>query len=85
MPIAILPIGAVPKSSFPWWRLVLDCRYSNRFIDPWPIRYLSLQGLSLLISWNCFFCVAGIKAAYLLTRLGGFGRRPVKVKRFKNQ
>lgn len=50
LPIAILPIGAVPKSTFPFWRLILDCRYSNRFIDPWPIRYLSMAGLSLLLS-----------------------------------
>jgi hypothetical protein len=50
LPMAILPIGAVPKSTFPWWRLILDCRYSNKFIDPWPLRYLSLQTLSLLLS-----------------------------------
>ena len=83
LPLAILPIGAVPKSTAPWWRLILDCRYSNRFIDPWPIRYLSMAMLSLLLSKNCFFCVADIKAAYLLTRLGGCGRPPVKVKRYK--
>jgi hypothetical protein len=83
LPLAILPIGAVPKSTFPWWRLILDCRYSNQFIDRWPIRYLSLQALSLLLSKNCFFAVADIKAAYLLTRLGGCGRPPFKVKRFK--
>ena len=84
LPIAILPIGAVPKSTPPWWRLILDCRYSNKFIDPWPMRYLSLAGLSLLLSKNCFFCVEDIQAAYLLTRLGGCGRRPVKIKRFKH-
>ena len=84
LPIAILPIGAVPKSTPPWWRLILDCRYSNKFIDPWPVRYLSLAGLSLLLSRNSFFCVEDIQAAYLLTRLGGCGRRPVKVKRFKH-
>lgn len=83
LPIAILPIGAVPKSTFPWWRLILDCRYSNQFIDPWPNRYLSLAVLSLLLRKNCFFGVADIKAAYLLTRLGGCGRPPFKVKRFK--
>ena len=39
--------------------------------------------LSLLLRKNCFFGVADIKAAYLLTRLGGCGRPPFKVKRFK--
>ncbi len=84
LPIAILPIGAVPKATFPFWRLILDCRYSNQFIDPWPVRYLSMQTLSLLLSKTCFFCVADIKAAYLLTRLGGCGRPLVKVKRYKH-
>ncbi len=32
LPIAILPVGAVPKSTFPWLRLILDCRYSNKFL-----------------------------------------------------
>ena len=45
LPIAILPIGAMPKSTFPWWRLILDCRYLNRFIDLWPVRSLSLAVL----------------------------------------
>jgi hypothetical protein len=38
LPLAILPIGAVPKSTFPWWRLILDCRYSNQFIDRPPFK-----------------------------------------------
>ncbi len=83
LPLAILPIGAVPKSTFPWW--ILDCRYSNQFIDKWPIRYLSLATLSLLLSKKCFFAVADIMAAYLLTRLGSCGRQPFKVKKFKHK
>ena len=65
------------------YRLILDCRYTNKFIDPWPMKYLSLSSLSLLLSWNCLFCVADIQAAYLMTQLGGCGRPPRKVKRLK--
>jgi hypothetical protein len=83
LPLCILPIGAVPKNTHPFWRLVLDCRYTNRFIDPWPVKYLSMATLSLLLSWNCLFCVADIQAAYLMTQLGGCGRAPRKVKRLK--
>jgi hypothetical protein len=82
-PLCILPIGAVPKNTEPKYRLILDCRYTNKFIDPWPIKYLSLSSLSLLLSWNCLFCVADIQAAYLMTQLGGCGRPPRKVKRLK--
>ncbi len=53
-------------------------------MDKWPILYLSLATLSLLLSKNSFFAVADIKAAYLPTRLGGFGRQPFKVRRFKH-
>ena len=83
LPLCILPIGAVPKKTPPLWRLILDCRYTNRFIDRWPVKYLSMAVLSLLLSWNCLFCVVDIKAAYLMTQLGGCGRKPRKVKRLK--
>ena len=65
------------------YRLILDCRYTNRFIDRWPVKYLSIATLSLLLSWNCLFWVADIQAAYLMTRLGGCERAPRRVKRFK--
>jgi hypothetical protein len=42
----------------------------------WPVKYLSMTGLSLLRSWNCLFCVADIQAAYLMMQLGGCGRSP---------
>ena len=83
LPLCILPIGAVPKNTPPKWRAILDCRYTNRFIDKWPVKYLSMATLSLLLSWNCLFCVADIQAAYLMTQLGGCGRAPRKVKRIK--
>jgi hypothetical protein len=83
LPLCILPIGAVPKNTPPYWRLVLDCRYTNRYVDPWPVKYLSMATLSLLLSWNCLFCVADIQAAYLMTQLGGCGRAPRKVRRRK--
>ena len=83
LPLCILPMGAVPKNTPPLWRLILDCRYTNCFIDRWPVKYLSMAALSLLLSWNCFFCVADIQAAYLMTQLGGCGRATRKVKRLK--
>ena len=82
MPLCILPIGAVPKNTDPFYRLILDCRYVNQFIDPWPVRYLSMAGLSLLIGRNSFMYLADLSAAYLLTRLGGCGQEKIPKRRF---
>jgi hypothetical protein len=46
-PLCILPIGAVPNNTPPFWSLLLDCRYTNRFIDLWTVKYLSMTTLSL--------------------------------------
>ena len=73
MPLCILPIGAVTKTSPPFWRLIFDCRYTNQFIDPWPVKYLSTASLSLMLGKNSIFFVLDLKAAYLLTEMIGCG------------
>jgi hypothetical protein len=77
MPLCILPMGAVPKYADPFYQLILDRRYVNQFIDPWPVRYLSMAGLSLLIGRNSFMYLADLSAACLLTRLGGCGQEKI--------
>jgi hypothetical protein len=79
MPLCILPIGAVSKSSAPFYRLILDCRYTNQFIDKWPAKYLTLGSLSLLLGKNSIFFVIDLKAAYLLTEMIGCGRQEVDI------
>ena len=79
MPLCILPIGAVPKTSEPFWRLVLDCRYTNQFVDKWPAKYLTTRSLSLLLGKNSIFIVLDLEAAYLLTEMIGCGRREVDI------
>jgi hypothetical protein len=71
IPLCILPIGAVSKSSAPFYRLILDCRYTNQFIVKWPAKYLTLGSLSLLLGKNSIFFVIDLKAAYLLTEMIG--------------
>jgi hypothetical protein len=87
LPLAILPIGHDRSGAKVDSALVAtDSRLSLleilvRFIDRWPISYL--LGCLCSSAKNCFFCVADMKAAYLLTRLGGCWRPPMKVKLYK--
>ena len=61
LPIAILSIDAIPRSTFPWWR---STRIGSSTFGQ---EYLSLAALALILSKNGFFCVEDIKAAHLLT------------------
>ena len=54
LPLYILAVGAVPKSTAPLWRLVTDCRHINEFADDWRGKYVLLKSLKLIIGKNCF-------------------------------
>ena len=71
LPLRIIAVGAVPKATAPFWRLIMDCRPINTFVDPWRVRYVSLQSLSLILRRNCVFWVIDLKAAYFDVSLGG--------------
>ena len=55
LPRNVMACGAVPKNTAPWRRLITDYRPSNVFVDPWPVRYISIKGLSLLLERNSLF------------------------------
>ena len=74
LPLCILAVGAVPKSTAPLWRLVTDCRPINEFADDWRVKYVSLKSLKLIIGKNCLFWVVDLESAYHLCVLGGCGR-----------
>ena len=71
LPLRIIAVEAVPKATAPFWRLIMDCRPINTFVDPWRVRYVSLQSLSLILRRNCVFWVIDLKAAYFNVSLGG--------------
>ena len=82
LPLCILAVGAVPKSTEPFWRLVTDCRPINEFADDWRVKYVSLKSLRLIIGRNCLFWVVDLEAAYHLCVLGGCGRPWKKIIRW---
>ena len=42
-PLMIMPLGAVPKSSPPFYRLITDARPQNVFLADWPVVYNAIR------------------------------------------
>lgn len=82
LPLRIIAVGAVPKATEPLWRLIMDCRPINEFVDPWRVKYVSLKSLSLILQRNCIFWIIDLSAAYFNTSLGGCGRPYLEVTRW---
>jgi hypothetical protein len=79
IPRNIMACGAVPKSTAPFRRLITDYRPSTVFVDPWPVRYISIKGLSLLLVRNTLFWTRDLAGAYYNGVLGGCGASPKEV------
>ena len=79
LPRNVMACGAVPKNTAPWRRLITDYRPSNVFVDPWPVRYISIRGLSLLLEINTLFWTRDLAGAYYNGVLGGCGGSPREV------
>jgi hypothetical protein len=39
MPILLQPCGAVPKGTAPFYRLITDARFANKFYSDWGVTY----------------------------------------------
>ena len=79
IPRNVMACGAVPKSTAPFRRLITDYRPSNVFVDPWPVRYISIKGLALLLEHNSLFWTRDLAGAYYNGVLGGCGASPKEV------
>ena len=82
LPLCIMARGAVAKATAPFYRLITDCRPVNEFADPWRVKYISMAGLSLLLSPGCFFWVINLHSAHHATPLGGCGRPYITITRW---
>ena len=83
LPLCIVAVGAVPKNTAPFWRLITDCRPINLYAVPWRVKYITLGGLALLLTPSCFFWVIDLTAAYHSVVLGGCGRPYIEITRFQ--
>jgi hypothetical protein len=46
MPILLQPCGAVPKGTAPFYRLITDARFANKFYSDWGVTYTTAAQLS---------------------------------------
>ena len=71
LPQCILALGAVPKNTEPFWRVVTDARPINVYARAWRVKNATVSDLCLMMSWNALMTVRDLEAAYHLVRLGG--------------
>ncbi len=46
MPVLLQPCGAVPKGTAPFYRLITDARFANKFYSDWGVTYTTAAQLS---------------------------------------
>jgi hypothetical protein len=76
MPILLQPCGAVPKGTAPFYRLITDARFANKFYSDWGVTYTTAAQLN-----RCDFHFSiVISDAYHLSLWAGCGGelRPVQ-------
>ena len=70
-PLVIEPVGAVAKNSEPWYRLIMDARKSNKELDDWPVRYLTVLEAAAGLRYGALMCADDAKDAYHLSAFAG--------------
>ena len=71
LPHCILAVGAVPKNSHPFRRLVTDARPINIFAEKWRVKYTTVQDICLFLPLCALIWIRDLCNAYHLVRLGG--------------
>lgn len=70
-PLIVEPVGAVAKNSAPWYRLIMDARKSNKELDDWPVRYLTVLEAAAGLRYGALMCADDAKDAYHLSAFAG--------------
>ncbi len=71
LPLFIEPLGAVDKTTSPFWRLILDALLSNEFQDPWGVWYFSVWQLAALPDHGDVMFAEDLEDAYHLSIFSG--------------
>ena len=71
VPIIIEPVGAVPKSSHPLYRLITDARLGNHIYAAWGSVYHSIDDAAMSLEpFDFFYCVDIVDAYYTVAFAG---------------
>jgi hypothetical protein len=85
MPILLQPCGAEPKGTAPFYRLITDARFANKFYFDWGVTYTTAAQLSSTLNRCDFHFSIDISDTYHLSLWAGCGgelwpvQRPVIV------
>jgi hypothetical protein len=71
MPILLQPCGAVPKGTAPFYRLITDARFANKFYMDWGVTYTTAAQLSSTLNRCDFHFSIDISDAYHLSFWAG--------------
>ena len=83
IPRMIVACAAVEKATDPFKRLVTDYRPTNIYVDPWPVKYISIRSMSLLMRRCAMWWTRDLSGAYYNTVLGGCLRVAQVVNRWR--
>ena len=82
LPHCILAVGAVPKNTDPFYRLITDARPINIFAESWPVKYATVSEICLMLIVCALLWIRDLKNAYHLVRLGGCRGKTKKLLRW---
>lgn len=70
-PLVIEPLGAVEKSSAPFYRLISDARRSNKCLGKWPVRCMNLKDMASALDYGAIMSGDDVNDAYHLAPFSG--------------
>jgi hypothetical protein len=73
MPILLQPCGAVPKGTAPFYRLITDAQFANKFYSDWGVTFTTAAQLSSTLNRCDFNFSIDISDSYHLSLWAGCG------------
>lgn len=70
-PLVVEPLGAVEKSTAPFYRLISDARRSNKCLGKWPVRCMNLKDLASALDYGALMSGDDVNDAYHLSPFAG--------------
>lgn len=70
-PLIVEPLGSVPKSTPPNFRLISDARQSNASLGKWPVRCMNIREMAAGLDYGAIMSGDDVNDAYHLVPFGG--------------
>ena len=70
-PLIVEPLGAVEKSTQPYYRLISDARRSNKCLSKWSVRCMNLLDMAAALDYGAKMSGDDVNDAYHLSPFGG--------------